>query len=429
MHTSTRTTPARRPSRPGLSLLAPTRLQSCSGLSLLTPAVLLAALLLLLCAAPALAGAPAAVTVRVLGPAPNYEALTPPVLVTTTTALVTKNGGSCSGTSAAGALELATKGDWEGPWSTKYSDYEVTAIDGLSFPFEEGASANYYWSFWRNNLFADQSVICEAELENNDQVLFVPSCYGTGCPPPPSGLLGLQAPASSEVDEPTVVTVERYNEKGEASPLAGATVSGGGTSAETDAEGHATLTFTGDGSYTLRAVGPAEEQPRSIPGEALTCAHERRRRHPRHDRARRRRARAAADRRLPAERSEDRPLRAGRQCERHSRRACLLRDASAARTGRKGPRAERGDLHLAATAPQLPRTLLGLRRLARAPAASALRAGRLLPAMPPAGDSFSYLLPARLPAGRYVLDIRATDSAGNRTVLARGSTRTVFYVK
>ena len=45
------------------------------------------------------------------------------------------------------------------------------------------------------------------------------------------------------------------------------------------------------------------------------------------------------------------------------------------------------------------------------------------------GDSFSYLLPSRLPPGRYVLDIKATDSAGNRTPLDRGSSRIVFYVK
>jgi hypothetical protein len=42
--------------------------------------------------------------------------------------------------------------------------------------------------------------------------------------------------------------------------------------------------------------------------------------------------------------------------------------------------------------------------------------------------SFSYLLPSALPAGRYVLDIEATDAAGNRTRLARGTSRIVFYV-
>ena len=42
--------------------------------------------------------------------------------------------------------------------------------------------------------------------------------------------------------------------------------------------------------------------------------------------------------------------------------------------------------------------------------------------------SFSYLLPAPLPPGRYVLDVEASDAAGNQTTLARGSSRIVFYV-
>ncbi len=43
--------------------------------------------------------------------------------------------------------------------------------------------------------------------------------------------------------------------------------------------------------------------------------------------------------------------------------------------------------------------------------------------------SFSYLLPESLPPGRYVLDVQATDAAGNRTTLARGTSRVVFYVR
>lgn len=47
------------------------------------------------------------------------------------------------------------------------------------------------------------------------------------------------------------------------------------------------------------------------------------------------------------------------------------------------------------------------------------------------GDSasWSYLLPARLTKGRYVLDAVAIDTAGNRTPLARGTTRVVFTVR
>jgi hypothetical protein len=43
--------------------------------------------------------------------------------------------------------------------------------------------------------------------------------------------------------------------------------------------------------------------------------------------------------------------------------------------------------------------------------------------------NFSYLMPSALAPGRYVLDIEATDTAGNRTSLARGGSRTVFYVR
>ena len=42
---------------------------------------------------------------------------------------------------------------------------------------------------------------------------------------------------------------------------------------------------------------------------------------------------------------------------------------------------------------------------------------------------FSYLLPFALPPGEYVLDIEATDTAGNHTVLARGTSRVRFNVR
>jgi hypothetical protein len=42
--------------------------------------------------------------------------------------------------------------------------------------------------------------------------------------------------------------------------------------------------------------------------------------------------------------------------------------------------------------------------------------------------SVSYLLPFTLAPGRYVLDLEATDAAGNQTKLARGTSRIVFYV-
>jgi hypothetical protein len=44
-------------------------------------------------------------------------------------------------------------------------------------------------------------------------------------------------------------------------------------------------------------------------------------------------------------------------------------------------------------------------------------------------ESFSYLLPASLPKGRYVYDIEAIDDAGVATKLVPGASHVVFYVK
>jgi hypothetical protein len=44
-------------------------------------------------------------------------------------------------------------------------------------------------------------------------------------------------------------------------------------------------------------------------------------------------------------------------------------------------------------------------------------------------ESFSYLLPAALPPGRYVYDIEAVDASGQATMLVAGVSHVVFYVK
>jgi hypothetical protein len=46
-----------------------------------------------------------------------------------------------------------------------------------------------------------------------------------------------------------------------------------------------------------------------------------------------------------------------------------------------------------------------------------------------ATESFSYLLPARLPAGRYVYDVDAVEGTGKTTNLVSGVSHVVFRVK
>lgn len=387
-------------------------------------------LYLLLAAPSAIAGTPASVTVRVLGPAPNYEALTPPTQVTTSTTPVTKDGGSCSGTSAAGALELATKGSWEGSWSSTYNDYEVTSIDGHSFPFEAGSSADYYWSFWLNDKYAEYGV-CEPEMEQGEQVLFVPACYGTSCPAAAPGVLSIEAPATAEVGKPTTVTVLAYPDGGEEPhPLAGAAVTGWGSSVQTNAAGQATVTFPGDATYTLRATGAPEEEPKSIPGETVVCAHTG--------------DDGACGTTAPSASTDA-----------STRGSDVGASANVAYAGPYAVVADVGNVRNGHTylRSDAPRVITGMVSAHTAVTSIALRLRREYRGrcwayngaverferercgqgdyyqIASGGDSFSYLLPSRLAPGRYVLDVQATDAAGNRTTLARGSSRIVFYVQ
>jgi hypothetical protein len=378
----------------------------------------------LLSAPAALAGTPTTVTVRVLGPAPAYEALTPPTQVTTTSALVTKEGGECSGTSAGGALELATKGDWQGTWSASFKDYEVIGIDGRGFPFEEGSPANFYWSFWRNYVYAEMG-ICEAELTPGDQVLFVPSCYGPSCPPEPTRLLAIEAPATVEPGQPVSVTVRSYPALGgESSPAAAIAVTGALAGAQTDGAGHATVTFSADGTYVLRAAGPSGEDPQAIPGEASVCVHTG------NDGACGTQASASSARSSAA---------AGTTAAPYKGPFALVPELTSVLDSHvygstHAPRLLTGAVssHSTVTSVSLRLRREYRRRCYAYDGVSTRFVGTHCGKgafFKVSGDSqFSYLLPSALPPGRYVLDIEATDAAGNRTTLARGTSRIVFYV-
>jgi hypothetical protein len=126
---------------------------------------------------------PTKVTVVALGK-PPAEKLLLKRTVTLTSKPVVKDGGSCSGQSAAGALQLATKGAWGGTWNATYSDYEVTKIAGLSLPFESKSAANWYWSFWVGGKEATAGV-CVVKPKNGQKVTFKPACYGKACPKAP----------------------------------------------------------------------------------------------------------------------------------------------------------------------------------------------------------------------------------------------------
>ncbi|HEY2180964.1 MAG TPA: carboxypeptidase-like regulatory domain-containing protein [Solirubrobacteraceae bacterium] len=382
-------------------------------------ALLFACLLSLVFTALARGAVPATVTVRIEG---TSQTLLPTTSVTTNGAVVEKDGNpehTCSGASAAGALEQATSGRWSGEWF-KGIGYSVETLLAETHAFQPGAPANFFWTYWLDNKPSSVG-ICEGELGSGESILFFPECFSEvgACPASPNPL-GLSAPVVSEQGAPIAVSVTSYaNASGAASPGAGVTVSGGGATATTDASGHATLSLSQTGTVVLQASAPG-----SVRDESTVCVH------------------------------NGNDGNCGTQAPSGS---STTTSTAAVAPPYKGPFAivaktsDVLDDHVYAPS-NSPRLLSGA-IAAHAPVASVslrlrrsyrgrcwayngvserfvrVRCGRGSFFAVSKAPTFSYLLPAALARGRYVLDIEATDAAGNRTSLARGSTRIVFYVR
>jgi hypothetical protein len=202
-------------------------------------------------AAGAAAAPSTAITVRVEGP---RQTLVSAASVVLSDGTIVKDGisaDSCSSRSAAGALELATRGDWSGTWSASFSAYFLSTIDGLAFP----STGAQYWAFWVNNAPASLG-ICSYDPKPGDSLLFFADCFGKSCPKN-AGVLGVKAPAVAVVGRPFTVSVTAYSDaKGTPSNAVGATVSGGGAQAKTAAGGTAKLSFTQPGRFTLKVRAP-----------------------------------------------------------------------------------------------------------------------------------------------------------------------------
>jgi hypothetical protein len=366
------------------------------------------------------AGEPADVTVRVEG---LSETKLPPTSVTTSTASVVKDGEaahSCAGTSAAGALEVATAGAWSGKWYSGLG-YSVESIKGENFPF----TGINYWSFWLDNKPATTG-ICEAELHSGDSILFFPGCYSETageCPPAPNPL-GIEAATVAQVGVPVSVTVTSYaNETGTPSPAKEATITYAGSTTKTDSSGHATLTF----SHAEQANAPnvTVTAPESVRTETTICVHNG------NDGNCGTQAPGGAVTSNTTGTVTQSPYKGA---------FAVVPNVSGLQEGHhyaagKAPRVLAGTIstHSAVTA-----VSLKLRREYRARCYAydgtrdrfvKARCGQATPFKVSSDGTFSYLLPSALAPGRYVLDVLASDAAGNTTALARGTSRIVFYVK
>ena len=358
---------------------------------------LAAGFLTLVLAAPALAGP--TVTIRIEGKAKTIaeeqQIATPDGQIPTST-------GTCSGTTALGALHATVAGDWsgDGTFGTEF----VERIRDENYPV--GATPDG-WTFWVNNKEASSGP-CDYTAQEGDQILYLVSrCEfdGTTCANPPVLPLELRAPASASTATPSEVTVVRYATDGTAAPVEGARVTGPGVDATTGADGRASVTFGQAGEITLKAEkaglvrSAAEKVAVSAPGAPVVPPP------------------VARDTSAPVARIAG--IRSGRRFSR-----------------RKAPRTLRGSVTpdpsgLRAVKLSLTRSGGGRCQL-YSPTRERFRnsrCGRRVNFSIGDRQDWSYLLPKRLGKGRYVLDAIAVDKLGNRDKLARGRNRVVFFVR
>jgi hypothetical protein len=199
--------------------------------------------------APPALGAPANVTVRVEG---TGATLVPETALATTTAPVVRDGHSCSGTSALGALDAATAGNWSGTYYDAFSDWSVETIAGERHAYPDSGS----WGLWRNATYSETG-LCSTELQAGDEVLLAPADDGP--------ILELGAvPATVAPGQPVTVTVLEHGVSYRSKPpydliradgpAADATVTYGGATATVGADGRAQLVFARSGPATVQAT-------------------------------------------------------------------------------------------------------------------------------------------------------------------------------
>lgn len=366
-------------------------------------------------------------TVRVEGF--NGATLLPRTQVTTSTEQIAVEGGACSGTSAGGALYDATHGNWKVK-NDGAEGIEIDGIEGLNFP-PFSARPDAYWSFWLNDEFAQQGA-CSQGVENGADIVFAAQCdaLGPDCSSAtaPDHLLTSSAPTGTVVQvgasvSVTIGSISTSTGLHETSLPANVTVSAGSLTASPDTQGVATLSFPTAGTYTLQAHAPD-----AIPSDPYTiCVHNG------NDGTCGTQAMTGSGGSQASATGASTLIPYKGPYALVSHLTGLL-DGHIYRHGR-APRVLAGSVvghtAIASVSLVLRREYRGRCwaydgvsarfRRARCGAGSPFEVAR--------SGQFSYLLPAALAPGRYVLDVQATDIAGNRTTLARGTSRIVFHVR
>jgi hypothetical protein len=165
----------------------------------------------------ALAVAPAAalaakVSVRIEGASKTLQAAK---TIQTPSGSITKFGapaGACPAASALGALNTATHGRWKGKYYSSFSDYLITSI------LDETGN----WGIWVDNKYSTKGA-CEIKPHPGEQLLFAVDSLKKHEHP-----LGIIAPAKAKAGKVFKLKIVSYSNEGQATPLAGAVLHGGG---------------------------------------------------------------------------------------------------------------------------------------------------------------------------------------------------------
>lgn len=391
----------------------------------------------------AFAGTPSTVGIRIEG---SNGTIVAPTTVATSDTPVSKAGATCPGTSAASALDKAVGGDWDG--DTQYGTLALDTIRGETHTFSDGHGVT--WGIYirqpgHDNWEMADHGICEEELQQGEQVYIYAACTGASPDRPCYGEpVVLDAPATVAPGQPFAVKVSEvtttfggppdYTQTKAYGPSSGATVTGGNASVTTGADGTASLTLTERGPVTLKAT-----KGNRAPFTATVCVTD----------------------------GADGYCGTQKPCATDGHDGlCGTRDTDPPILAIDGIRD--GQTFTAANAPRQ------LRGTAGAGLAVARQAGAAPLRQDPSGilvvklrltrndggrcsyfsgrretfrkvrcgashgfwfkvgstPQWSYLLPRKLPRGRYVLDVNAVDGAGNRAdKRLRNVNRVVFHVR
>jgi hypothetical protein len=129
---------------------------------------------------------------------------------------------------------------WAATWDSGYQDFFISRIGPDTNT--GGPAYTPYWGYFQNWV-ATPIGGCQQQVAQGDDVLFAYGDYG-------EPLLQLTAPTRAATGESFQVTVQQNDGTGGRAPAPGAAVEG----STTDATGHATLSFTDAGAHKLKAT-------------------------------------------------------------------------------------------------------------------------------------------------------------------------------